>query len=139
MTLRLFVTEKKVEFISSIEDFSSRYHAQITDEEVNKLLQMLLDKETDLQVPKGALFSNEWLTGDQIAGIGDIISDITFIPSIDAHLDSVAHGAIEPMIQDNLTNTITAAINVSPNTNVSSGKGTSQSPDGLIFISMFMF
>ena len=55
LTLRLVVTEKEVEFISSIEDFSSRYHAQITDEEVNKLLQMLLDKETDLQVPKGGI------------------------------------------------------------------------------------
>ena len=123
LTLRLVLTDEEVEFTSSIEDFSSQYHAQITDEEVNKLLQMLLDKETDLQVPKRTSFSNEWLTGDQIAGIGDIISDITFIPSIDAHLDSVAHGAIEPMIRDNPTNTITAAINVSPNTNVNSGKG----------------
>ncbi len=123
LILQLILTDDDIKFVDGVRNLHSQYHSKMAGNSVEALLQKILSRTIDI-APKESLASHDWLTGDQIAGIGDTMNTaIPFIPSVDGHLNPAAHGAIEPMIQDNLTNTITAAINVSPNVDVNSGKG----------------
>ena len=123
LTLQLILTDDDIKFVDGVRNLHSQYHSKMAGNSVEVLLQKILSRTIDI-APKESLASHDWLTGDQIAGIGDTMNTaIPFIPSVDGHLNPVAHGAIEPMIRDNLTNAITAAINVSPNVDVNSDKG----------------
>jgi len=69
----------------------------------------------------------DWLTGDQIATVGNAINNdqaIRFIPTIDAYLPPDNHGSVETMVLDLADdNAIAAVINIGNNLNVRVGAG----------------